>query len=97
MRREVLEETAVVVGEVEYRGSQPWPFPASLMVGFRARAVTVAVTADGHELGDARWFTREEIAASRTLLPPSHSISYRLVERWFDSGSETTLASLRGT
>ena len=59
VRREVAEETGVVVGEVTYFGNQPWPLPASLMLGFRARAVTTrhhASTASRSQ--DARWFTR---------------------------------------
>lgn len=93
VRREVLEETAVVVGEVEYRGSQPWPFPASLMVGFRARALTVAVTADGEELGDARWFTRAELAqavrAGQVVPPGPSSIARALIEEWFGDSLPT--------
>ncbi|MGN8246484.1 NAD(+) diphosphatase [Cellulomonas soli] len=87
VRREVLEETQVVVGEVEYRGSQPWPFPASLMLGFRARALTVEVTPDGEEMGDARWFTRAELAAEvragRVVPPGRSSIARALIEEWF--------------
>lgn len=87
VRREVLEETGVVVGEVSYRGSQPWPFPASLMVGFRAVAVSTDVTVDEVELADARWFSRDELAAavgSGEVVPPgSASIARALVEEWF--------------
>ena len=87
VRREAREESGVVVGEVEYRGSQPWPFPASLMLGFRARAVTTAITVDGEELASARWWTREElaldVATGELLLPPPVSIARRLVEDWF--------------
>ncbi|MCU1432946.1 MAG: diphosphatase, partial [Actinotalea sp.] len=56
VRREVAEEAGVVVGEVTYRGSQPWPFPASLMLAFTARAETTEVVVDGVELTEARWF-----------------------------------------
>jgi NAD+ diphosphatase len=87
VRREVFEEAGVVVGAVEYRGSQPWPFPASLMLGFRARAVSTEITVDGEELTDARWWTREElaldVATGELLLPPPVSIARRLVEDWF--------------
>ncbi|WP_369796637.1 NAD(+) diphosphatase [Cellulomonas sp. URHE0023] len=87
VRREVLEETGVVVGDVAYRGSQPWPFPASLMLGFRAVALTSDIVVDGVELGDARWFTRDELAtavASGEVIPPGRaSIARALIEDWF--------------
>lgn len=87
VRREVLEETGVVVDTVEYRGSQPWPFPASLMVGFRAHARSTEVAVDGVELESAAWFTREELrdaVASGEVIPPGpSSIARALVEDWF--------------
>jgi NAD+ diphosphatase len=87
VRREVVEESGVLVGEVEYRASQPWPFPSSLMLGFRAHALTTCAKADGVELADVRWWTREEfaadIAARQLLLPPPVSIARRLVEDWY--------------
>lgn len=87
VRREVAEETGVVVGDVAYRGSQPWPFPASLMIGFRASAVSTDVTVDGVELTEARWFSRDELAAavrSGDVIPPGRaSIARALVEEWF--------------
>ncbi|QZN84942.1 NAD(+) diphosphatase [Cellulomonas sp. C5510] len=87
IRREVREESAVVVGEVEYRGSQPWPFPASLMLGFRARALTTQITVDGDELRAARWFDRDtlraEVGRGTVVLPPGTSIARALIEDWF--------------
>lgn len=87
VRREVAEEVGVVVGEVVYEGDQPWPFPASLMLGFTARAVSTVVSTDDHEITDARWFTREglagEVEGGQVLLPPPVSIAHRLVERWY--------------
>ncbi|WP_315097858.1 NAD(+) diphosphatase [uncultured Cellulomonas sp.] len=87
VRREVAEETGVLVGDVSYRGSQPWPFPASLMVGFRADATSTDVTVDGVELTAARWFSRAELTeAVRTgeVVPPGPaSIARALVEEWF--------------
>lgn len=87
VRREVLEETGVVVGDVEYAGSQPWPFPASLMLGFRARATSTHVQVDGVEMADARWFTRDAltaaVAAGEVLLPGGASIARALVEQWW--------------
>jgi NAD+ diphosphatase len=80
VRREVAEEAGVDVGEVEYLGSQAWPFPASLMLGFVARARTVAIRVD-------RWLTRAElaeaIATGDVLLPPRVSIARRLIEHWY--------------
>jgi NAD+ diphosphatase len=87
VRREVEEETGVVVGEVTYFGSQPWPLPASLMVGFTARALQTAIDVDGSEIEDARWFTREEMRAEAEagtlVLPGGVSISRSLVESWY--------------
>jgi NAD+ diphosphatase len=87
VRREVAEEVGVVVGDVQYLGSQPWPFPASLMLGFTARALDPTLRIDGVEIADARWFAREELAAAarsgEILLPPGISIARRLVEHWY--------------
>jgi NAD+ diphosphatase len=87
VRREVLEVAGVVVGDVEYRGSQPWPFPASIMLGFRARAETTKLRPDGVELAEARWWSRAEFAADiaggALLVPPSVSIARRLIEDWY--------------
>ncbi|MGA9747788.1 MAG: NAD(+) diphosphatase [Nocardioides sp.] len=85
--REVAEEVGVEIGEATYFGNQPWPFPASLMVGFVARARTTAIEVDGAEISDARWFTREEVRAEAEagtlLLPSGISISRSLVETWY--------------
>ena len=85
--REVEEEAGVRVGEVTYFGNQPWPFPASLMVGFFARAVSTTIDVDGEEIEDARWFTREELRAEteagRLILPGRLSISRSLIEAWY--------------
>jgi NAD+ diphosphatase len=87
VRREVVEETGVVVGEVTFFGNQPWPLPASLMLGFRGRAVSCEIQVDGTEVQDARWFTREdmraEAAAGTLVLPGGVSISRSLVEDWY--------------
>jgi NAD+ diphosphatase len=84
--REVLEETGVRVRHVHYHSSQPWPFPSSMMVGFHAESAPDPVIRVTGELDDARWFSREEIANGRSLLPPPHSISFRLIAHWFDAG-----------
>ncbi|MCF3973649.1 NAD(+) diphosphatase [Paracoccus salsus] len=62
VRREVSEEAGIMVGEVRYVTSQPWPFPASLMIGCTGRAETTAITRDPHELEDAIWVGKAEIA-----------------------------------
>jgi NAD+ diphosphatase len=88
VRREVLEETGVVIGEdVEYAGSQPWPLPQSLMVGYYAKATGFAIEVDDDEIVDARWFSRADLSAQiadETLaLPGNISISRRLIEGWY--------------
>lgn len=86
VRREVFEEAGVKVGEVRYSSSQPWPFPQSLMVGFRAEALDDRIVLHDDELEDARWFSRADIgqglAAGTLKLSSSISISRRLIEEW---------------
>ena len=87
--REVMEETGVLVGEVRYHSSQPWPFPGSLMVGFFAEAVRAEPRIDTHELEAADWFSRADIRAfaERGLsLPRPISIARRLIEDWLEQG-----------
>lgn len=82
VRREVFEETGTRVREVAYHSSQPWPFPASLMLGFTARAtVSTPVLHDG-ELEEAHWFTRAQVAGGAVRLPPPEAISRRLIDAW---------------
>jgi NAD+ diphosphatase len=93
VRREVLEETGVVVGpEIEYAGSQPWPLPSSLMLGFFAKASNFDIEVDADEIAEARWFTREDlralVEAGTMALPGNISISRRLIEGWY--GEELT-------
>ncbi len=83
--REVLEEVGVRVGAVRYHSSQPWPFPASIMLGFYAEGVSDAITIQQDELRDARWFTRAELRAPEAhgfALPRRDSIARRLIEDW---------------
>jgi NAD+ diphosphatase len=82
--REVMEETAVQVTSATYHSSQPWPFPSSLMIGFQAIAAPGCVVQVSGELEAAGWFTREQINSGQTLVPPSHSISYRLISAWLN-------------
>jgi NAD+ diphosphatase len=76
--REVLEETGVRVRDVRYFGSQPWPFPSQLMVGFTATYDGGDVVVDTTELEDARWFHRDDLPR----LPPKESIARQLIEAW---------------
>ena len=81
VRREVLEETGIETGAMSYQSSQPWPFPRSLMLGFRAEALTTEIRLGDRELEDARWFHRDELATG-SMMPFSQSIAYRLIEEW---------------
>jgi NAD+ diphosphatase len=80
--REVREESGVVVTDVEYRSSQPWPFPTSLMLGFRARWAGGEPAVRDGELEDVRWCTRDELAGGAVLLPPREAIARRLIDEW---------------
>jgi NAD+ diphosphatase len=82
VRREVFEETGIRAGEIAYHSSQPWPFPASLMLGFTARAALAAPVLRDGELEDARWFSRAELRSGAVGLPPPVSISRRLIDGW---------------
>jgi NAD+ diphosphatase len=85
--REVAEEVSIPVDDVRYRGSQPWPFPASLMLAFTARARATEIAVDGVEVVEARWFTREELRRAvedGVVLPPMRaSVARTLIEEWF--------------
>ncbi len=87
VRREVQEEVGVRVGEVSYFGSQPWPLPASLMLGFTGRATSTEIDVDGAEIEEARWWTRAEFEAAvrsgEMFVPRGISISSSLIESWF--------------
>jgi NAD+ diphosphatase len=86
--REVAEETSIRVTNVRYLGSQPWPMPRSLMLGFRAEAPAgQAIAVDHEELAEAYWFSRDELLAAvearEIALPPPVSIARRIIEDWF--------------
>ena len=87
VRREVFEEAGVVVGEVTYAASQPWPLPASLMLGFTGKALTTEIEVDGREIQDARWWSREDALAAAEdgslVVPPGISISRSLITGWY--------------
>jgi NAD+ diphosphatase len=90
--REVQEESGIVVDDVSYHTSQPWPFPSSLMLGFIAHASTTHIKRDDDELEDAQWFTREQIATGEVMSPPPVSISGCLIRDWYDSNSARPLS-----
>lgn len=93
VRREVMEETGIRVGRVAYAGSQPWPFPGSVMLGFHAEADSTDITLDPRELEFAAWFSRHQVAAFAPQsgswqdgdpwrLPRGDSIARRLIAGW---------------
>jgi NAD+ diphosphatase len=87
--REIFEEAGVRVADARYKGSQPWPFPASLMVGMTARLADdqspAALAPDGEEILDLRWFSRDELweAREQIILPGLSSIARTLIEDWY--------------
>ncbi len=90
--REVFEEVAVRVKDVRYHSSQPWPFPASIMLGYSAEAESMDFTVNPDELETARWFTRAELkeaqgqrSSTGFFLPRRDSIARRLIEDWLDN------------
>ena len=78
VKREVFEEVGIAVKNIRYFGSQPWPFPDSLMVGFTAEYESGEIKIDKNELADAAWFAKDEIPR----IPPSISIARKLID-WF--------------
>jgi NAD+ diphosphatase len=92
VRREVAEEAGIAVDEVHYQASQPWPFPASLMLGCTARAATREIRIDSHELEEADWFTRDEVSnalagpTARLAVPPPMAIAHQLIRAWAERG-----------
>lgn len=98
VRREVAEEAGVIVDEVRYHSSQPWPMPASLMVGFMATASSREITLHDGELEEARWFTPEQIvdglADGSFLASPALSVSYQLLSHWLHERAGLDLDAL---
>ena len=92
VQREVFEECGIRVDDVEYQASQPWPFPSSIMLGFRARALTTDITVDGIEIDEAHWFEAEQLKSfgewgdegDGFCLPRPDSIARYLVNSWMD-------------
>lgn len=88
VEREIFEESGILVTDARYLGSQPWPFPASLMLGFMARVDPnreSSLTPDGEEIIDLRWFSREELSAAldEIILPGPASIARAIIELWY--------------
>ena len=83
--REVYEESGIIVKNIKYLHSQPWPFPSSLMLGFTAEAVTEKINNNDNEIEDVQWFTRDEMLDFKSqgkFLPRELSISRRLINDW---------------
>ena len=88
--REVFEEAGIIVKNITYQYSQPWPFPSSLMLGFKAVAQTNNINCNYSEIEDAQWFTREEVLnfeKQGKSLPRKLSVSRRLIEDWISSNA----------
>jgi NAD+ diphosphatase len=87
--REVFEESGIIVKNIKYQHSQPWPFPASLMLGFTAEASTKIINHNGDEIEDVQWFTKDELlnfGTQEKSLPRELSVSRRLINDWLSSG-----------
>jgi NAD+ diphosphatase len=86
--REVFEESGVSVSQINYLGSQPWPFPASIMIAFEALIDDpAAARPDGEEIVEVRWYSRAQLKSAMEdgslLLPPGISVARKMIERWF--------------
>ena len=88
VRREIREETNILVENIEYHSSQPWPFPSSLMLGFTAEALSEEILLNDGELEDAQWFTRKQLRSGFPKLPYRLSIARRLVDDWLGSDAD---------
>ena len=88
VRREVKEEAGLEVGRVTYHSSQPWPFPASLMIGCHAEAISDEIVADPGEMSDVRWFTKDEVKLALedklegVNIPGPIAIAHHLIRAW---------------
>jgi NAD+ diphosphatase len=91
--REIREEVGIEVSDIRYCTSQPWPFPNSLMLGFRARWKAGEIRVDGEEIERAAWFERDALPA----LPGDGSIARRLLDEWVEEGAHSTRTSTTGT
>ncbi|PHR60718.1 MAG: NAD(+) diphosphatase [Robiginitomaculum sp.] len=88
--REVFEEVGVTVQDMEYRFSQPWPFPSQLMMGLSCQATNTDITLDNKEIADAQWFSKETVRGvfngtdTAFLCPPAFTIAHQLLQTWLD-------------
>ena len=94
--REVAEEAGVQVSEINYLGSQPWPFPASLMIAFEAITTTPQLARpDGDEIEEIKWFTRADMKAAienkSLILPLEISVARQMIKAWYGAGADTDL------
>lgn len=87
--REVAEEVGLAVTDIRYAGSQPWPLPSSLMLGFTARAEYAPLRPDPAELAEAYWFHRGEVADGKAGTPSPASIAHWLLQRWLNEGGQS--------
>lgn len=89
VKREIAEEVAITVTNIEYVTSQPWPFPATLMVAYRALALNTDLRPDGLEVADAQWFTRPQLQQAlhdrKIVTPGRTSVARALIESWYGS------------
>ncbi|MBV1880491.1 MAG: NAD(+) diphosphatase [Pseudomonadales bacterium] len=81
VQREVFEEVGVTVKDIKYVGSQPWPFPNSLMIGFHAKFESGEIVVDGKEIIDARWWSLDALPK----IPPSGSIARLLIDEYIEN------------
>jgi NAD+ diphosphatase len=91
--REVFEESGLTVSEIKYLGSQPWPFPASIMIAFEAVTDNPeAARGDGEEITEVKWFTRDQLKAAAAdgslLLPPTISVARKMIEGWLGESAQ---------
>ena len=95
VRREVWEECGITVGNVRYHSSQPWPFPASLMIGCIGEGTSEQIVIDPVEIDEAKWFTRAQVVnalnggdpATGLKIPPSLAIAHQLIRWWVNEES----------
>ncbi len=91
-----MEEAGVDISEINYLGSQPWPFPASLMIAFEALTTTPEkARPDGEEIEEIRWFTRAQMKSAiedkSLILPLEISVARQMIKAWYGEGADTEL------